>query len=886
MKALRSIWQRIAGALTGHRREDDLADEIEFHLRMQTDDYIRAGMSPEEAHRKARLKFGGVESVKEAYRDRRGLPLLEAFARDIRYGLRMLAKSPGFTAVAVVTLALGIGANTAIFTVANTVLLRPLPFPEPDRIVAIQEEIPDFQRYIGRRFPPEVNYVFQRDQLQSFDHLSGFVLASQHLTGVEDPERILNVRTTEDFFTILGAQPLHGRLLEERDLEERARVVVISHSLWMRQFSGDPEIVGQSIRLNEESFTVIGVLPADFRFPWRGLRFDSWSPMSLSRQYMERNPAWGLSYTIARLKNGVSFEQARAELEVLRRRIHPENEAGEGRTLVFRTLHDDLVHSVRQGIVLLLAAVGCVLLISCVNLANLFLGRGLGRRTEMAVRNALGAGRWRIARQVLTESILVAVLGGALGMLVAHWGVRGLAAVSFSRLSLVSDIAIDTDVALYAFALSVLTGLLFGTLPALRLSRSSVSESLKQGGPQETAKRGFKRMQGALVVAEVALSVVLVVGAGLMVNTFIRINRIELGFDPENVLAVSVAPPRSLLRDRDKRLAFQDGITARVRALPGVESAAWTGHLPPSRVYTTHNFRLPGRQYANRDEMPYAYSRSATPGFFKTLRIRPIEGRVFEERDRLHSTRLLVINKAMARRYWPQESAVGKRIILPERRQEVPAEIIGVVENVRTHGLTEGPPDVMYMNPEQTGRFPSSQIVMRTSVEPLSLVPAVKSVIREIDPDQAFRNVTTLEQHYAANQEYAEPRFYTALLGAFGVLALLLASVGLYGVLSFMVSRRSREIGLRMALGARRSTVLGQVMGDGLKLTVLGLAIGVSAAVFSARVLAELLYGISPTDTLTYVCVAAVLMLVSLTACYLPARRATRVDPMTALRHE
>lgn len=886
MKALRSIWRRISGALTGYRREDDLANEIEFHLRMQTDDYVRAGMSPEEAHRKARLKFGGVESVKEAYRDRRGLPVLEAFARDIRYGLRMLAKSPGFTAVAVATLALGIGANAAIFTVANTVLLRPLPFPEPDRIVAIQEEIPDFQRFMGRRFPPEVNYVFQRDQLQSFEHLSGFVLTIQHLTGVEDPERILNVRTTEDFLTILGAQPLHGRLLQERDLDEQARVVVISHSLWMRQFSGDPEIVGQSIRLNEESFTVIGVLPADFRFPWRGLRFDSWSPMSLSRQYMERNPAWGLSYTIARLKNGVSFEQARAELEVLRRRIHPENEAGEGRTLVFRTLHDDFVHTVRQGIVLLLAAVGCVLLISCVNLANLFLGRGLARRPEMAVRNALGAGRWRLARQVLTESILVAVLGGALGMLVAHWGVRGLVAVSFSRLSLVSDIEIDTDVALYAFALSLLTGLLFGTLPALRLSRSSVSESLKQGGPQETAKRGFKRMQGALVVAEVALSVVLVVGAGLMVNTFIRINRIELGFDPKNVLAVSVSPPRSLLRDRDKRLAFQDGITARVRALPGVESVAWTGHLPPSRVYRTHNFRLPGRQYANRDEMPYTYSRSATPGFFETLRIRPIEGRVFEERDRLHSTRLLVINKAMAHKYWPQESALGKRIILRERRQEVPAEIIGVVENVRTHGLTEGPPDVMYMNPEQSGRFSSSQIVMRTSVEPLSLVPAVKSVIREIDPNQAFRNVTTLEQHYVANQEYSEPRFYTALLGAFGVLALLLATVGLYGVLSFMVSRRSREIGLRMALGAQRSTVLGQVMGDGLKLTALGLAIGVAAAFFSARVLAELLYGISPTDALTYFCVVAVLMLVSLTACYLPARRATRVDPMTALRHE
>lgn len=504
----------------------------------------------------------------------------------------------------------------------------------------------------------------------------------------------------------------------------------------------------------------------------------------------------------------------------------------------------------------------------------------------MAVRNALGAGRWRLARQVLTESILVAVLGGALGMLVAHWCVRGLVAVSFSRLSRVSDIAIDTDVALYAFALSLLTGLLFGTLPALRLSRSSVSESLKQEGPQGTPKRGFKSMQGALVVAEIALSVVLVVGAGLMVNTFIRINRIELGFDPKNVLAVSVTPPRSLLRDRDKRLAFQDDITARIRALPGVESVAWTGHLPPSRIYRTHKFRLPGRQYAGRDEMPYAYSRLATPGFFETLRIRPIEGRVFEERDRLHSTRLLVINKAMARRYWPQASALGKRIILPERRQEVLAEIIGVVENVRTHGLTEAPPDVMYMNPEQTGRFPSSQIVLRTSVEPLSLVSAVKSVIREIDPNQAFRNVTTLEQHYAANQEYSEPRFYTALLGAFGVLALLLASVGLYGVLSFMVSRRSREIGLRMALGAQRSTVLGQVMGDGLKLTALGLAIGVGAAVLSARVLAELLYAISPTDTLTYVCVAAVLTLVSLVACYLPARRATRVDPMTALRHE
>ena len=806
--------------------------------------------------------------------------------RDLRYGVRMLAKSPGFTAVAVVTLALGIGANTAIFTVANAVLLRPLPFPEPDQIVAIREEVPDFERFIGGRFPPGVNFLFERENLTSFERLSSLQLASQHLTGVEDPERLMSAWTTEDFLSILGARPLHGRLLQEQDLLDEARVVVISHSLWMRQFAGDPAIVGTSVRLNGDSFTVVGILPADFSFPWRGIRFDSWSPISLSRNYKERDHRWTPSYTIARLKAGVTMEEARAELEVARRRVHPENESGDGRILVFRTLHEDLVDHVRQGIVLLVAAVGCVLLIACVNLANLLLGRGLGRQTEMAVRNALGAGRRRIAQQVFTESLLVALLGGALGVLVAYWGVQGLVAVSFARIPRASDIAIDTDVAVYAFGLSLVTGLIFGVLPALRLSRFRVSESLKQAGQRGTASRGFKRMQGALVVAEIALSVVLVVGAGLMVNTFVRLNQIELGFDRENVLAVTVDPHRSILRDRDRRLAFHDEVTSRVRALPGVESAAWTSYLPPSRVYVTQKFRLPGEQYASRDKMPFANSRFATPGFFAVLRIGLLEGRVFEDQDRLRSARLLVISETMARKYWPQKSAVGRQIILPERREEVPAEVIGVVADVKTHGLTEQARDVVYMNPEQIGRFPSSRIVLRTSVEPLSLVPALKSAIREIDPDQAFREVTTLEQHFAANTEYAEPRFYTALLGAFGVLALLLASVGLYGVLSFMVSRRSREIGLRMALGAQRSNVLRQVMGDGLKLTSLGLGIGVFAAVYAAEVLSDLLYGISPTDTLTYVCVAGVLTLVSLVACYLPARRATHVDPMTALRYE
>ena len=805
---------------------------------------------------------------------------------DIRLAGRILVSSPGFTAVAVLTLALGIGANTAIFSVANAVLLRPLPFPDADQLVRIREEINDINLYRGRvgRIPL-LNFVVHKDQFTSFDGLSGFHPASFRLMGVEDPESLAGAWTTEDFFPLLGVQPALGRLLQPEDMQQEAHVVVLSDALWRRQFGGEPSILGREVRLNNESFTVVGVLPADFRSPGLDYSPEVWAPITLFAYYERGVPI----YTFGRLREDVTQEAAYTELDLYRRRINPPEPNGKWPPLTLRTMHEDMVYTVRSGILLLLAATGCVLLIACANVANLLLSRGMKRRSEMAVRAALGAGRWRLARQMLTESFLLAAAGCVAGILLAQWLVRWVTTISFQEIPRAELISFDPQVALFAVALSVLVALASGSLPALSVSRVHINETLKQGTPQGGVGGMTRLVRNGLVIAEIAVSFVLVVGAGLMVNTFIRLNNLELNLDPRNVLTITLDRPQSASGSPETTVAFYDAAVESVRSLPGVEAVGATDFLLPNRTYGMQRYRLPGEQYPQIGDAPHAGQRYSNPGFFRALRIPVLEGRVFNDGDRFRSDRLLVINETMARALWPGDSAVGKQIVLfegPELRQEVAAEVIGVVANIGSPALTGEPAKPrIYKDYHQTA-FGVNRLLIRTSVDPLSLIASVKQAVRTVDRNQAFREVLTLEQHIVSFREYAEPRFYTALLGAFGGLALVLAAVGLFGVMGFSVARRSREFGLRIALGARPRVVLRQVLGEAAKLVTAGLALGLAGALVAARVLSSLLYEISPTDTLTYVCVALVLTAAAFAACYIPARRATQVDPMQVLRFE
>ena len=804
---------------------------------------------------------------------------------DVRLAWKKLVSSPGFTAVAVLTLALGIGANTAIFSVANAVLLRPLPFPDADRLVRISEHIDDISLYLGRNGRlPVLNYLLHRDQLKSFDQISGFQAAGFRLTGVEDPQFLSGAWTTENFFPLLGIQPALGRLLQQEDMQQKAHVVVLSDALWKRQFGSDPSIIGKGVRLNNEVFTVVGILPVGFRCPGLNPTRDVWAPITLYSSFERGVP----TYTFGRLKENVTQEAAYTELDVFRQGMNPPGPDGKWPTLALRTMHEDMVHTVRPGILLLLAAVGCVLLIACANVANLLLSRGVRRRSEMAVRAALGAGRWRLARQMLTETFLLAAGGCVTGILLAQWFVRWMTTISFLEIPRAELIALDSEVALFAVVLSAITALVAGSLPALSVSRVHINETLKQGTAQAGVGGMARLVQNGFVIGEIALSFVLVVGAGLMVNTFIRLNNLELNLDPHNVLTVTLDQPGSTLGNPEQTVAFYDAAIERVQWLPGVEAVGATDVLPPDSGYRLQRYRLPSEHYPVPQDARHASLRYSDPGFFQALKIPVLEGRAFVQEDRFRSDRLLVVNETMAKAVWPNDSAVGKRIVLfegPNESEEIPAEVIGVIANLGSPALVGEPQPQIYMDYHQTA-FGANRILIRASVDPLSLVAPVKRAIRTVDGDQSFLEVLTLEQHIFSFKEYAEPRFYTALLGAFGGLALVLAVVGLFGVIGFSVARRSREFGLRIALGAQPRMVLRQVLGEAAKLVAAGLTLGLIGTLVAARVLSSLLYGISSTDTLTYVCVALILTGASLAACYIPARRATQIDPMQVLRLE
>ncbi|MGH9837616.1 MAG: ABC transporter permease [Blastocatellia bacterium] len=819
---------------------------------------------------------------------------MQTLWQDLRYGARMLMKKPGFTLIAVITLGLGIGANSAIFSVVNGVLLREAPYREPQRLVMVWADRPQLQAQTGiSDFPVSAaDFADWRDQNQGFEQIAAFHSQSFNITGGGEPEFLGGVRASANLFALLGIEARRGRVfLPEEDRAGNNRVVILSDGLWQRRFGSDPKIIGRTISLNNEPYTVVGVASPDFQFPRKaelpaGFGFPGevslYTPLALTPE--QRNNR-GRDYlaVIARLKPQTRFEQAQAEMVGVAERLeqqYPDTNRNKSVRLV--AFHQQVVGKAQPALLALLGAVGFVLLIACANVANLLLARAAARQKEMAIRAALGAGRWRVIRQLLTESLLLAASAGALALLLAVWGVDLLRTILPDNLPRAGEIGVDVRVFGFTLVVSLLTGILFGLVPALQASRTDLNETLKEGG-RSSGGGGHNRFRGLLVVSEVALALLLLVGAGLMLRSFIRLMSVDPGLDPQNVLTMDIRLPRSKYQPPQQAAFFQQ-LLERLRALPGVQSAGAVYPLPLGGAEEGMGFGIEGRPPAAPGEQLTAGPRWVSPDYFKVLKIPLLKGRVFTEGDGGDSPPVLVINEAMARQYWPNEDPIGRRVAFNSRdNQPIWREIVGVVKDVRHTALdTESKPQMYF--PFTHFPLPFMTLVARTDGDPMSLVAAVRGQVRAIDKDQPVSNIHAMEELLA--RSVSERRFNLLLLAIFAGVALLLAAVGIYGVMSYSVEQRTHEIGVRMALGARTADVLRLLLGQGMKLVAMGVAIGLAAAFALTRLISTLLFGVRATDPVTFVALALLLTVVALLACWIPAWRATKVDPMIALRCE
>ena len=807
------------------------------------------------------------------------------FLQDVRYAVRTLLKSPGFAAVAVLALALGIGANTAIFSVVKAVLLSPLPYPEPERLVWVRESNP------GADIPDEPasapNYNDWRTQVRSFDGLAAYANTALTLTdgGGGEPERIPAVSTSANFFQVVGVAPALGRgFLPEEETAGKNRVVVLSHGLWQRRFGASPQALGQTITLGGNAYTVVGVAPADFKSPVRGPKApEMWVPIAFNfNQNVRRSDYLNV---IGRLRAGATIGQAQAELAGVAARLEQEYPAtNAGWTVTTQPLHERVVGNVRQALWVLMGVVGFLLLIACANVANLLLARAAARRQEIAVRSALGAGRGRLVRQLLTESLLLGIAGGGLGLILAAWGVELLVALSPGNIPRLEEAGLDARVLAFTFGVSVLTGVVFGLLPALSASKTDLAESLKEGGSRgPTAGQGARRLRSSLVIAEIAITAVLLACAGLMIRSFNAIQSVDPGFRPERVLTFEFSLPSAKYKDEPQIAAFYEQLTARAAALPGVERAALVDSLPLGGGADVLSFVIEGRPELPPEKVQDAMFSTATPDYFDVLGIGHVRGERLTERHRDGVPDVGVINETMARKFWPDEDPIGKRVNLGDPARAPWITVIGVVKDARSSGLDKEPYAQMYL-PALQFRQRTMTFVARTSADPATLVPALRRELGALDQDLPLYNVRTMEQVLA--ESVARRRFQMILIAAFAGVGLLLAAVGIYGVISYTVTQRSHEIGVRMALGARASDILKLVVGQGLGLTLAGVGLGLAGSFALTRVLSSLLYGVTATDPLTFACVSLAMLGVALLACLIPARRATKVDPMVALRYE
>ncbi len=806
---------------------------------------------------------------------------MNTFWQDLRYGARMLMRNPGFTLIAVITLALGIGANTAIFSVVNAVLLRPLPFPESERLVRLYEKETDAATPSERLEVAPANFLDWQRQSRTLAGIAAWGDEEQALAGQDKAEPVMAAFVSANFFSVLGVSPLYGRVLtSEEDQPDRDTVALLGYGLWQRRFGGDPNVVGQRVNLDGSRYTVVGIMPAGFQYP-RGAEI--WTPLALNANQTQMREAHFLQ-VVARRQPHASLAQVRAEMETIANSLAQQYPAtNKNWTVNVLPLLEDEVGQVRQTMLLLMGVVSLVLLIACANVSSLLIARGATRRTEITIRAALGASRWRIVKQLLTESVLLAGLGGGLGLLLALWGTDVLLALSPSEIPRMQTVRVDLGALGFTLAATVLAGLVFGVLPALQAAQVNLHESLKEGGRGAAGAPTNKRIFGALVVSEVALALIVLVGAGLLLNSFLRLQRVEIGIQTSNLLTVEVNLPSARYSGnnwRAQRLNFYGQVIERIRALPGVASVGAIDSLPLSGDQRGWTFRKEGQTLAP-SERPVAGFQVATTDYFRAMGMQIRRGRAFTEADRDGSPQVAIINESFARRFYPNEDPLGQRIIIRNRPEA--SEIVGIVNDVKHFGPDKVPGPEMYVPYNQlvVGAVP---LVVRTKSEPEALIGAVQQEIRAVDREVAIGKVRTMTQMMAA--ALAERRFALLLLGGFAAVALLLAAVGVYGVMAYAVTRRAHEFGVRMALGAQTQDVTKLVIRQGMKLAAIGVMIGLLAAFALTRLLSDMLYEVSAADPLTFAVVALLLTAVALLACWIPARRATKVDPVVALRRE
>jgi putative ABC transport system permease protein len=890
------IRKRLAGLNLSPMRENEIVEELSQHLDDQYEQALRSAATEEEARQAVLRELNESDLLAPRLRRiERRIPqnpvvvmgterktnMLGDLWQDLRYGVRMLARNPGFTIVAVIALALGIGANSAIFSVVNTVLLRPLPYKNPDALVIVWDE----QTHLGfpKDTPSPANFLDWREQNTVFEGMAATNERSFNLTGAGEPERLDGLRVSANLFSLLGVEPQLGRAFTAEEDKPGSRVAILSHSIWQRRFGGDATIIGRALNLNGEAYTVVGVMPRGFQF--RAPQTQVWVPIAFSAEEAAQRGSHYLE-VLARLKPGVKLQQARAEMSTIAARLekqYPESNTRLGS--VVTPLHEEVVGNIKPALLVLLGAVGFVLLIACANVANLLLARAAARQKEISLRLALGASRTRLIRQFLTESLLLAGMGGAVGLLLSLAGIRILKGFIPDTISQVQAIDLDAKVLLFTLLVSLATGLIFGLAPATQASNFNLNETLKEGGRDSGASVRGNRIRALLVMGEVAVSFVLLIGAGLLINSFLHLRTLDPGFRTDHLLTAKIELSETKYPDKEHRVPFYNELVRRVSALPGVESAAVASNLPFTYNGDSMAIAIEGQPDPPPDQRLDVVYRAVGPGYFSTMGIKMVQGRDFNEQDKADSVQAVVISEKTAHHYWPGENAIGKRLKPGITTSEGPwREVIGVVKDTRQNDFVAPPKMQMYVVHSQINFVIPNALVVRTSIDPLSLATSVRNAVWAIDKDQPVSNIRSMEE--IVSRAVARQRFSTMLLGIFATLALVLAAVGIYGVMSYSVAQRTREIGIRMALGAQRSDVLKMAVGQGLKLVLIGVAIGVASAFVLTRVMTSLLFGVSATDPVTFITISLVLVSVALLASYIPALRAARIDPMVALRYQ
>lgn len=879
----RRLWIRLQTLLRRNPSAQRLDTEIRFHIDQQIAENIAAGMNPQEARYAAMRTFGNPMVLKEQTRDTWGWVWLEQIAQDLRYGARMLARNPGFTLVAVTSLALGVAVNSVVFSVVNTVLLRPLPYPDADRLALVKYRT--VQPRSGSFELTPAAYLELRRATKSFERIAAFTASDFNLSGIGEPERLSGQIISPSLFSVLKVSPVIGRGFVDGDEKDGApRVAVLSYGLWQRRYGGEANVIGQTVTLDHTDYDVVGVAPPEFDFPRKGT--DVWVPKVFAANELHDRNSYYLN-VIARLKAGVSLNYAQSELHVFAHnwaQSYPENRNLE---LTLRPLRETVVENFQQALVVLQVAVAFVLLIACANVANLLLARSAVRKKEIASRAVLGASARRLIRQLLTESVVLALSGGALGLVLAVLGIRILKLMNPGTIPRLDEVSVDSSVLAFTFGISCLAGLAFGFVPALWLARPDLQHALKEAGSSSVGARG-RRMLGVIVVGEMALSLALMVGAGLLIRSFLRLQDVSLGFTPERLLTLEVSLPEDEAQDSTRVANFFRGVIERVQALPGVQVAGAGTALPVMELGIRSSLSIEGQTDPAPGQPPrLANNRVVSPGYFRALGIPLIEGRLLSTQDSAQTLPVVVINRAMAKRYWGDEDPIGKRFRLHASDAPPPwLTIVGVVGDIHQGGLDTAPVPELY-TPFTQDYFPfvaPSVLFVRTHGDPQNLIAAVRDEIGAVDKSIPIFEIQTMEDVLA--HWLAPRRFNLLLMSVFAGVALALASVGIYGVMSYSVSQRTRELGVRVALGAQRRDLLALVVRQGLVLAVIGVGIGLIVSFSVTRWLATLLFGISATDPFTLATVASLFTLVAFVACYFPARRAMKVDPIVALKYE